>query len=242
MNESYNPWNEPNRNTIYMNESFQYETLSNYTAKTFLWMFAGLLATFGVSLLFYTSGLGLYLFQSSFMFIGLALIEIVLVVSLAARIHKMSVASARAMFFLYAIVNGIVFSACLWLYEMGDVLMAFAAASLYFGVMAAYGYLTKRDLTSWRTPLTIGLIVMLIVSVLGMFFLSATGVLFSIMGVILFACYTAYDTQKIKAAYFAYAGNPEMAQKASIYAALQLYLDFINLFLYLLRIFARNRD
>lgn len=242
MNESYNPWNEPNRNTIYMNESFQYETLSNYTAKTFLWMFAGLLATFGVSLLFYTSGLGLYLFQSSFMFIGLALIEIVLVVSLAARIHKMSVASARAMFFLYAIVNGIVFSAYLWLYEMGDVLMAFAAASLYFGVMAAYGYLTKRDLTSWRTPLTIGLIVMLIVSVLGMFFLSATGVLFSIMGVILFACYTAYDTQKIKAAYFAYAGNPEMAQKASIYAALQLYLDFINLFLYLLRIFARNRD
>lgn len=242
MKESYNPWNESNQSTIYMNESFKYETLSNYTAKTFLWMFAGLLTTFGVSLLFYSSGLALYLFQNSFMFIGLALVEIVLVVSLAARIHKMSVAGARAMFFLYAIVNGIVFSSYLWLYQMNDVLMAFAAAALYFGVMAAYGYTTKRDLTSWSTPLKVGLIVMLIVAVFGMFFMSGSSLLFSLLGVVLFSCYTAYDTQKIKAAYFAYAAQPEMAQKASIYSALELYLDFINLFLYLLRIFARNND
>ena len=241
MND-YNQWNNSGPNTFYMNEKFQYETLSNYTAKTFLWMFAGLLVTFGVSLAAYMSNIGFYLLRSSFTFFGLAILEIVLVVALASRLHSMSVGSARGLFFLYAAVNGLVFSSYLWLYNMGDVLMAFGAAALYFGVMAAYGYLTKRDLTSWRTPLMVGLIVLLAVSVIGMFFMSGSSILFSVLGIVIFSCYTAYDTQKIKALYFAYAGNEAMAKKASIYAALQLYLDFINLFLYLLRIFGRNRD
>ena len=237
MND-YNQWNNSGPNTVYMNEKF----LSNYTAKTFLWMFAGLLVTFGVSLAAYMSNIGFYLLRSSFTFFGLAILEIVLVVALASRLHSMSVGSARGLFFLYAAVNGLVFSSYLWLYNMGDVLMAFGAAALYFGVMAAYGYLTKRDLTSWRTPLMVGLIVLLAVSVIGMFFMSGSSILFSVLGIVIFSCYTAYDTQKIKALYFAYAGNEAMAKKASIYAALQLYLDFINLFLYLLRIFGRNRD
>lgn len=241
MND-YNQWNNSGPNTVYMNEKFQYETLSNYTAKTFLWMFAGLLVTFGVSLAAYMSNIGFYLLRSSFTFFGLAILEIVLVVALASRLHSMSVGSARGLFFLYAAVNGLVFSSYLWLYNMGDVLMAFGAAALYFGVMAAYGYLTKRDLTSWRTPLMVGLIVLLAVSVIGMFFMSGSSILFSVLGIVIFSCYTAYDTQKIKALYFAYAGNEAMAKKASIYAALQLYLDFINLFLYLLRIFGRSRD
>lgn len=241
MND-YNQWNNSGPNTVYMNEKFQYETLSNYTAKTFLWMFAGLLVTFGVSLAAYMSNIGFYLLRSSFTFFGLAILEIVLVMALVSRLHSMSVGSARALFFVYAAVNGLVFSSYLWLYNMGDVLMAFGAAALYFGVMAAYGYLTKRDLTSWRTPLMVGLIVLMLVSVIGMFFMSGSSILFSILGIVIFSCYTAYDTQKIKALYFAYAGNEAMAKKASIYAALQLYLDFINLFLYLLRIFGRSRD
>ncbi|MDY4166206.1 MAG: Bax inhibitor-1/YccA family protein [Fournierella sp.] len=241
MND-YNQWNNSGPNTVYMNEKFQYETLSNYTAKTFLWMFAGLLVTFGVSLAAYMSNIGFYLLRSSFTFFGLAILEIVLVMALVSRLHSMSVGSARALFFVYAAVNGLVFSSYLWLYNMGDVLMAFGAAALYFGVMAAYGYLTKRDLTSWRTPLMVGLIVLMIVSVIGMFFMSGSSILFSVLGIVIFSCYTAYDTQKIKALYFAYAGNEAMAKKASIFAALQLYLDFINLFLYLLRIFGRSRD
>lgn len=241
MND-YNQWNNSGPNTVYMNEKFQYETLSNYTAKTFLWMFAGLLVTFGVSLAAYMSNIGFYLLRSSFTFFGLAILEIVLVMALVSRLHSMSVGSARALFFVYAAVNGLVFSSYLWLYNMGDVLMAFGAAALYFGMMAAYGYLTKRDLTSWRTPLMVGLIVLMIVSVIGMFFMSGSSILFSVLGIVIFSCYTAYDTQKIKALYFAYAGNEAMAKKASIFAALQLYLDFINLFLYLLRIFGRSRD
>lgn len=134
MND-YNQWNNSGPNTVYMNEKFQYETLSNYTAKTFLWMFAGLLVTFGVSLAAYMSNIGFYLLRSSFTFFGLAILEIVLVVALASRLHSMSVGSARGLFFLYAAVNGLVFSSYLWLYNMGDVLMAFGAAALYFGVM-----------------------------------------------------------------------------------------------------------
>ena len=80
------------------------------------------------------------------------------------------------------------------------------------------------------------------VVVIGMFFMSGSSILFSILGIVIFSCYTAYDTQKIKAAYFAYAGNPELAKKASVFSALELYLDFINLFLYILRIFSRSRD
>ena len=82
MND-YNQWNNSGPNTVYMNEKFQYETLSNYTAKTFLWMFAGLLVTFGVSLAAYMSNIGFYLLRSSFTFFGLAILEIVLVVALA---------------------------------------------------------------------------------------------------------------------------------------------------------------
>ena len=94
MND-YNQWNNSGPNTVYMNEKFQYETLSNYTAKTFLWMFAGLLVTFGVSLAAYMSNIGFYLLRSSFTFFGLAILEIVLVVALASRLHSMSVGSAR---------------------------------------------------------------------------------------------------------------------------------------------------
>lgn len=237
-----NEYNEYRHSSVYANDKFQYETLSNYTAKTFLWMFAGLMVTFGVALAAYLSNAAWYLFQSNIMFIGLAVVEVVLVMVLASRIHKMSVGSARALFFLYAAVNGIVFSSYLWLFDLGDVLMAFASASLYFGAMAAYGYMTKRDLTNWRTPLLFGLISLLVVSVVGIFFMNGTSLLFSVLGIVVFSCYTAYDTQKIKSAYFAFAGNQEMAQKASIFAALQLYLDFINLFLYLLRIFARSNS
>ena len=121
--------------------------------------------------------------------------------------------------------------------------MAFGATALYFGIMAGYGYLTKKDLSGWAKPLFFGLIAMLIVSVIGMLAgLGGLDILLCCAGIILFACYTAYDTQKIKAAYFAYAGNEELAKKASIYAALELYLDFINLFLYILRLFARRRN
>lgn len=247
MSNKFNdPFSEPRQSTLYASEnlrtgSFEYETLSSYTTKTFLWMFAGLLATFAVALVGYTSGIGMLLLRSSGVFFALAIAEVVVVMVMVSRLHKISVTGARMMFFAYAVLNGLVFSSYFWVYDLFELVMAFGATALYFGIMAAYGYFTKKDLSGWAKPLMFGLIAMLIVSVLGMLFgMGGGSILMCCVGIILFACYTAYDTQKIKAAYFAYAGNEELAKKASIYAALELYLDFINLFLYILRIFARS--
>ncbi|HJB21611.1 MAG TPA: Bax inhibitor-1/YccA family protein [Candidatus Fournierella merdavium] len=249
MNEPYGPGFEPENNTFYatqgpdgvFNTHARYETLSEYTAKTFGWMFAGLMVTFLVALAGYTSGIGILLLRSPILFLGLAIAEIAVVVGMSARIHKIGVSTARGMFFLYAALNGAVFSCYFYLYQMFDLVLAFGATALYFGIMAAYGYLTKQDLSGWAKPLFFGLIAMLIVSVVGIF-IGGVNILLCCLGIIIFACYTAYDTQKIKAAYFAYAGNPELAKKASVFSALELYLDFINLFLYILRIFSRSRN
>ncbi len=224
------------------NQSVYYETMSGYTTKTFMWMFLGLLTTFGVALACFVTNVAYYLFSIPSMFMLLALVELGVVIAFTAMIHKASVATARALFFTYAAVNGVVFSSYLWLYELGDILLAFVSAAFYFGIMAAYGYFTKKDLSGWRTPLMIGLIAMLVVGLLGMFLGGMMVAIYCMAGVVIFACYTAYDTQKIKDYYIATAGQEELAKKASIYAALNLYLDFINLFLYLLRIFARNKD
>lgn len=222
------------------NASLECKTLNDYTAKTFLWMFLGLLTTFGAAMVAYATNLGAVLFQVPGMLWILGLVEILLVVFLNARVEKMSVSNARSLFFMYALVNGVVFSSYLWRFQLGDVLMAFCSAALYFGAMAVYGYMTKRDLANWKPVLIFGLIAMLVVGLISALFLGGMSVLFSMLGVVLFACYTAYDTQKIKAIYFACAGNETMSKKVSILAALQLYLDFINLFLYLLSIFARS--
>ena len=240
----YGQYNEPQQSTLYANENGRYETLSSYTTKTFLWMFAGLLVTFGVAAVAYAGEWGYYLLSTSrFMFFGLGIAQIAVVMILVSRLHRMSVGAARAMFFVYAALTGVVFSTYFWIYDMGTLVLAFGATALYFGIMAAYGYFTKKDLSGWQKPLMFGLIAILIVSVFGMFFgLGMFDLVLCSVGIIIFACFTAYDTQKIKASYFAYAGNEELAKKASIYSALQLYLDFINLFLYLLRLFGRSRD
>ena len=231
--------------TVYANQNargaFQYETLSSYTTKTFGWMFAGLGLTFVTALVFYATGLSAMLIMLPFAFVLLAIAEFAVVITMSARIRSISVQGARGMFFAYAALNGVVFSSYFYLFDLFDLVLAFGATALYFGIMAGYGYLTKRDISGWAKPLFFGLIAMLIISVVGMF-IGGGNILMCCAGIVLFACYTAYDTQKIKAAYFAYAGNEQLAKKASVYAALELYLDFINLFLYILRLFARNRN
>lgn len=245
MNE-YNYNQGYNNGTVYANQNargaFQYETLSSYTTKTFGWMFAGLGVTFLTALAFYATGLSALIMSMPFAFLLLGIAEFAVVITMSARIRTVSVQGARGMFFAYAALNGVVFSSYFYMFELFDLVLAFGATALYFGIMAGYGYLTKRDISGWAKPLFFGLIAMLIVSVVGMF-IGGVNILMCCAGIILFACYTAYDTQKIKAAYFAYAGNEQLAKKASVYAALELYLDFINLFLYILQLFARsNRD
>ena len=146
-----------------------YEPVERYTAKTFGWMFLGLLVTFFVSIAGYQTGAVWYVVLTPYAPFILAIAEIVVVMYLSARVHKMSVGKARALFFLYAILNGVVFSAYFVIYNVVDLVLVFAATSLFFGVMAVIGYVTRADLSKLRNFL-----------VAGVLFLAASGFLESL--------------------------------------------------------------
>lgn len=160
-------------------------------------------------------------------------------VYLSARLHKISIGMARGLFFVYAVLNAVTFSSIFALYSVWSLVFVFGMTALYFGVMAIYGMVTKADLSRIRPVLLFGLIVLLILAVLSLFIPELeTGM--CLIGVVIFVAFTAYDTQMIRRNYMQFQGNPELLQKASIISALELYLDFINLFLYLLRLFGKR--
>lgn len=145
------------------------------------------------------------------------------------------------LFALYSLINGMVFSVYFVLYEVANLIFIFGLTALFFGAFALYGRFTKTDLSRLRPLLIGGLIFLLIAGLLMMFIdFSPLERIVCMVGIVVFLCFTAYDTQKIKANYEYFYGDEAMLQKASIYSALQLYLDFINLFLYLLRFLGRN--
>ena len=222
----------------------QTRSLSQYTVRTFWWMFLGLAVTFGVALFGYMTGTIFYVFAIPYAHILLLAAELVVVLVLVGRLERLSVGGARAMFFLYAALNGLVFSAYFLIYGAASLIFVFAATAVYFGAVAAYGLFTKADLSGLRTILVSGLIFLLIFAVISLFLPFGSGVerVICLVGIAVFMGFTAYDAQKIRHFYHAYAGDEMMLQRASIYAALQLYLDFVNLFIYLLRILGRRRD
>lgn len=219
-------------------------SIGNYMARTFLWMFFALTVSFAVAISLYVSGAVLYVFAVPYLSILLLIGELVVAVVLAKRLHKLSIPAATALFFLYAVFTGITFSSLFFVYEIGSMILAFGAAALYFGAMAAYGYLTKADLSGLRTVLIGGLIFLLAFSLLSLFipFFSAFDRIACIIGIVVFLALTAYDTQRLKGFYQAYQNDAAMLQRTSIYAALQLYLDFINIFLYLLRYMGKRKN
>lgn len=240
---------EFNENQIFPDGGYQgqyvpAESVGVYTAKTFLWMFAGLLVTFLTAIGLVVSGLIVAVFSIPSVLMVLFVAEVAVVLVLSARINKMSVGAARALFFTYAVLNGIVFSVYLLYYDVFSLILVFGATALYFGGMALFGWVTKADLSRIRNILVGGLIFLIVFGLLSMFIpaLGAFERVLCLVGIAVFLAFTAYDTQKIKAYYAAYQGDDLMLKKASIFSALQLYLDFINLFLYLLRFLGRRRS
>jgi len=218
------------------------EPLNVYTTKTFGWMFLGLLVTFGTAIAFSAGG-GLYYLLTLGMpaVFALCIAELVLVMVLSARLGKMSIAGARGLFFAYAILNGVTFSAVFFAYDVQILLSVFALTALYFGALAAYGWLTKRDLSGLGTILGFSVLFLLVFWVLSMFLpLGDFERIICFIGLAVFMGCTAYDTQRIKHLHAEYGEDYEMSKKASIFAALQLYLDFINIFLYILRLLGRR--
>ena len=227
--------------------SSQGETLGQYTAKTFLWMMLGLLVTFGVAVGCWVTNTTLYLYCSGSLqavSLGVLIATLVLAFTMGHRIQKMRVGTAIAMFVAFSALFGFTLSIYLLAFHVTSVVLCFLLTAVYFGALAAYGFLTKRDLSNLRTILFSGLIFLIIFGLLSMFIpgLQMFDRVVCMIGIAVFLGYTAYDTQKIRAYYNYYSASPEMLAKASIFSALQLYLDFINLFLYLLRFLGNKRN
>lgn len=212
--------------------------------RVYLWMTLGLLVTAGAALGTVLSPLGTLILNNIFIMFGLMMGELFLVIGLTAGLRKMSPSLARAMFLLYAALNGVTLSAIFLVYELGSIGMAFFVTASLFGAMSLVGYSTKKDLSQWRSFLMMGLIGLLIASVANIFFASSgMDWIVSIVGVMLFLGLTIYDTQQIKRMTIQsmMAGDEAIATKMGILGALRLYLDFINIFLYVMRLFGRRR-
>ena len=212
---------------------------SDYMTRTYRWMAYGLLITFAMAYLTATTSL-IYLVDSLYLVLTIA--ELALVFVLSSRVQTMSVGAARATFFGYALLNGMVLSYYFLVFSASTLIMALLATSLYFGLMAVYGTTTHKDLTGWGPRLMMALVAMIITGFVGMLFGFGFGgsVLYCGIGLVVFMLLTAYDTQKLQQMYSYYSADAEMAEKASIYGALTLYLDFINIFLYVVRLLGLN--
>jgi len=211
--------------------------------RVYLWMTFGVLVTTVLALLTVnTPALQALLFGPA---LWVALIaEFVLVIALSAAINRLSTGAAGLMFVVYAGLVGFTLSAIFFVYTLSDISVAFLSATALFGTMTFVGFVTKADLTKLGTYLFVGLIGLIIAMFLNFFLRSsALDLVVSLVGVVIFTGLTAYDTQKI----VRLANDPKLQEqgamigKLSILGALTLYLDFLNLFLFLLRLFGRRR-
>ena len=205
------------------------------------WMFGGLLLTAVASLWVVMSpAMQQLVLVNRIVPWVLMIAELGLVFYISAGLRRMSPAAAASAFLVFSLLNGLTLSFIFFVYTAASIAQAFATAALMFGAMSVYGMVTKRDLTSWGSFFFMGLIGIIICSVVNIF-LKSSGLSFviSIVGVFVFVGLTAWDTQKIKS--YATAVGPELHDNIAIYGALSLYLDFINLFLMLLRLFGDRR-
>ncbi len=204
------------------------------------WMFGGLLLTaFAAVWVIKSTAMQAIVLHNPIVMIGLIVAEIGIVLALSFGLTRMSPGAAAAAFLVYSFLNGLTLSVIFWAYTGASIFLAFATAAGMFGAMAIYGSVTKRDLTSWGSFFFMGLIGVVIASVVNMFVHSAAlNFTVSILGVFIFLGLTAWDNQKLKA--MATVTGP-MQENVAIIGALALYLDFLNLFLFLLRLFGDRR-
>lgn len=221
------------------------KSLTAFMNAVYLWMMVGIaisgITAYVVSL---RTDIVMYIMQNSLVFFGLIIFQLIAVVALSAWVQRMSVATASIVYALYATLVGLTFSVLFVVYTMQSISSAFFVTAFAFAGLSAYGYLTKRDLGPIGSFCMMGLFGLIGVMLLGLFIPSMMSsgmqIAISIIGVLVFAGLTAYDTQRIKALQYEYTDR-DQARKGAIYAALILYLDFINLFLNILRLMGDRR-
>lgn len=210
--------------------------------KVYVWMTLALVITgftaYGVAT---SPGVLQLIFGNQILFWGMIIAELALVIGVSAAINRLSLTTATLMFILYSVINGALFSSIFLIYTASSIATVFFITAGTFGVMALIGYTTKTDLTSIGKYLFMALIGLIIATLVNMFIKSeGFTYILSYIGVLIFVGLTAYDSQKIKQMLLQAPDAGESAQKIALLGALTLYLDFINLFLYLLRIFGRR--
>lgn len=211
--------------------------------RVYAWMTAGLLVTGAVAMFIANSAVltGL-IFGNPFLFFGMFILQIIAVVGLSAGINRLSPAAATAIFMGYAALNGLTFAAIFLVYTAASIASTFFVTAGTFGAMSLYGYVTKRDLSGVGNFAIMALIGLLIASLVNMLLRNeALYWILTYAGVLIFVALTAWNTQKIKRL-AAQVTDETAAGRVAIIGALTLYLDFINLFIFLLRIFGVRRN
>jgi len=219
------------------------QSIPVYLTKVYNWMAIALLLT-GLAA-YFTAGseqLIQIIFGNKILFFGLIIAEIALVGYISARIQKLTTTTAISLFLLYSILNGLTLSFIFMAYTSASIASTFIITAGTFGAMSLYGYSTKKDLTKLGNIAFMTLIGIIIASVVNFFMESSMmSWVITYLGVLIFVALTAYDTQKLKRIAINGFDNEESMEKSAILGALTLYLDFINLFLFLLRIFGDRK-
>lgn len=210
----------------------------SFISKTFLWMFLGLLVTGIISVFTYNSGLLENIIYSN-MFAVIAIIEIVVVLVFSLLFRKLSATAVSILYFIYAILNGFGLSVIFATFQLESVYLLFFVSALVFGIFAFIGYKTKVDLTKFGNISLALLLAVIIISIINLFLENTLlDIILSWFILILFFGITAYDMQRIKH----WSQIPRIrTDKRHIYAAMEIYLDFINIFIRLLSIFGKRK-
>jgi FtsH-binding integral membrane protein len=219
------------------------EGLRQYLATVFRYMAMALGITGAVALLVASSPALLQAIFGSPLAYIVMFAPLAIVFYFSMKMQSMSVQSAQTTFWIYSVLMGISMSVIFLAYTGESIAKTFFIAASMFGGMAIYGNTTKRDLTAWRTFLFMGVIGLLVAMLVNLFMQSSMlAFIISAAGVLVFTGLTAYDMQKIKESYYAVGHHGEMAKKVAIFGALQLYIDFINIFIHLLHLLGGRRD
>ena len=236
--------NNPQMPLAYNNQTtvMQEEIQHSFIMRVYGWMTVGLVVTAMAALMTLSlPGLLEAILSNMFVFLGLIIGELVVVIVLTRAINSFSPAMAGLIFTGYAVLNGITLSIVMLVYTETSVALTFGITACTFGIMTLFGYTTQRDLTKIGSLLIMALVGMIIASVANLFFNNPVIYwIVTYVGILIFVGLIAYDTQKLKRMALTL-GSDGLMQKASILGALTLYLDFINIFLLLLRIFGRRR-
>lgn len=215
------------------------ERVNNFYSKVFMWLFIGLLITFATGYYTLTNEELLNRIFSGGAYWIIFIVQIVLCLVLSIRIEKMQPTTAKILYVGYTALTGLTFASIFYMFEMTSVMYILLATAVIFGIFALIGSKTKVDLNKLGTYLLIGLLVIIVLEVVNIFMLNSTlNMVTAIIGVIIFIGYIAYDMQRIGRMNTSGYGNENYA----ILGAFNLYLDFINLFIELLKIFGRERN